>query len=80
MTDRDSTRTLQSGELARSAGVSPDTLRHYERLGILKEPPRTSAGYRLYSADALSRVLLIRNALAVGFTLDSAVTQPKPAS
>lgn len=70
MVDKDSTRSLRSGELARSAGVSPDTLRHYERLGILKEPPRTNAGYRLYSADALSRVLLIRNALAVGFTLD----------
>ncbi len=49
-----SARGLQSGELARSAGVSPDTLRHYERLGVLKEPPRT----------------LIRNALAVGFSLD----------
>lgn len=70
MSAKDSERGLQSGELARSAGVSPDTLRHYERLGILKEPPRTNAGYRLYSADALSRVLLIRNALAVGFTLD----------
>jgi MerR family copper efflux transcriptional regulator len=70
MSAKDSERGLQSGELARSAGVSPDTLRYYERLGILKEPPRTNAGYRLYSADALSRVLLIRNALAVGFTLD----------
>lgn len=65
-----SARGLQSGELARSAGVSPDTLRHYERLGVLKEPPRTEAGYRLYPPDALSRVLLIRNALAVGFSLD----------
>jgi DNA-binding transcriptional MerR regulator len=70
MSAKDSERGLQSGELARSAGVSPDTLRHYERLGVLKEPPRTEAGYRLYPPDALSRVLLIRNALAVGFSLD----------
>ena len=69
MSVKDSERGLQSGELARSAGVSPDTLRHYERLGVLKEPPRTEAGYRL-PPDALSRVLLIRNALAVGFSLD----------
>ena len=69
MVDKDSTRSLRSGELARSAGVSPDTLRHYERLGVLKEPPRTGAGYRLYPPDALSRILLIRNALAVGFSL-----------
>jgi DNA-binding transcriptional MerR regulator len=70
MSAKDSERGLQSGELARSAGVSPDTLRHYERLGVLKEPPRTESGYRLYPPDALSRVLLIRNALAVGFSLD----------
>jgi DNA-binding transcriptional MerR regulator len=70
MSAKDSERGLQSGELARSAGVSPDTLRHYERLGVLKRPPRTEAGYRLYPPDALSRVLLIRNALAVGFSLD----------
>jgi MerR HTH family regulatory protein len=50
--------------------VSPDTLRHYENLGILKEPPRSDAGYSLYPVEALNRVLLIRNALAVGFSLD----------
>jgi len=60
---------LRSGDLAHAAGVSPDTLRHYERLGILKRPPRTSNGYRVYSHDALDRVLLIQNALAVGFSL-----------
>jgi DNA-binding transcriptional MerR regulator len=70
MSAKDSERGLRSGELACLAGVSPDTLRHYERLGVLKEPPRTEAGYRLYPPDALSRVLLIRNALAVGFSLD----------
>ena len=50
--------------------MSPDTLKHYEKLGILKEPPRSDAGYSLYPVEALNRVLLIRNALAVGFSLD----------
>jgi DNA-binding transcriptional MerR regulator len=62
-------RRLRSGELAQAAGVSTDTLRHYERQGILKRPPRTAGGYRAYPPDALDRVNLIRNALASGFTL-----------
>ncbi len=62
-------RSIRSGDLAQAAGVSTDTLRHYERLGILRKPPRTDGGYRSYPADALDRVNLIRNALASGFTL-----------
>jgi hypothetical protein len=60
-------RTGSSIRRTRTVGgcESPDTLRHYERLGVLKEPPRTQAGYRLCPADALSRVLLIRNVFAV---------------
>lgn len=60
---------LRSGELAKLAGVSPDTLRHYERVGVLGRPLRSAGGYRQYPADALDRVLLIRRSLAVGFTL-----------
>lgn len=59
-----------AGELAKAAGVSTDTLRHYERKGVLKRPVRASNGYRLYPENALNRVLLIRRALSVGFTLD----------
>jgi DNA-binding transcriptional MerR regulator len=66
--------SLRSGELAQAAGISSDTLRHYERLGILKKPPRTDGGYRAYPADALDRVNLIRNALASGFTLRELTT------
>ena len=62
-------RSFRSGDLARAAEVSTDTLRHYERLGILKKPPRTEGGYRSYPPEALDRVHLIRNALASGFTL-----------
>lgn len=62
--------SLGAGELAKRAGVSTDTLRHYERKGVLARPPRRANGYRQYSASALERVQLIRRALAVGFTLD----------
>ena len=58
-----------AGELAKAAGVSTDTLRHYERKGVLQRPSRASNGYRRYPADALERVLLIRRALTVGLTL-----------
>nr|MDQ5839375.1 MerR family transcriptional regulator [Acidobacteriota bacterium] len=61
---------LRAGELARAAGVSTDTLRHYERKGVLACPRRSANGYREYPADALARVRLVRRALAVGFTLD----------
>jgi DNA-binding transcriptional MerR regulator len=61
---------LRSGELARLAGVSTDTLRHYERKGVLAAPRRSVNGYREYPAEALERVLMVRRALGVGFTLD----------
>jgi DNA-binding transcriptional MerR regulator len=60
---------IRSGELARLAGVSPDTIRYYERKGLLPKPVRTRAGYRLYDPQALMRVRVIRSALAVGFTI-----------
>jgi DNA-binding transcriptional MerR regulator len=61
---------LSSGELADSAGVSRDTLRHYERKGVLPRPLRGHNGYRQYPPEALERVQLVRRALSVGFTLD----------
>ena len=64
-----SAATLGPRELARQGGVSTDTLRHYERKGLLARPQRTSAGYRRYPADAVTRVRLIQRALVVGFSL-----------
>jgi len=61
---------LRSGELAAQAGVSTDTLRHYERKGLIPPPRRSQNNYREYSAQSLERVRLVRRALAVGFTLD----------
>ncbi|HLO01327.1 MAG TPA: heavy metal-responsive transcriptional regulator [Pyrinomonadaceae bacterium] len=57
------------GGLAQASGVSTDTLRHYERKGLLR-PVRSSNGYREYPEHALERVRMIRQALGVGFTLD----------
>ncbi len=61
---------LSSGELAELAGVSRDTLRHYERKGVLPRPRRGHNAYRQYPPEALQRVQLVRRALSVGFTLD----------
>jgi MerR family transcriptional regulator, Zn(II)-responsive regulator of zntA len=55
--------------VADATGVSTDTLRHYERLGLLPETVRTRAGYRRYQPNAIDRVRLIQRALVVGFSL-----------
>ena len=60
---------LRIGQLAARAGVSADSIRHYERLGLLPRPPRTDAGYRQFSPAAVERVQLIRSAVRVGFSL-----------
>ena len=62
--------SYHSGELARLAGVSTDTLRHYERKGVLPAPRRSTNGYRVYPKQTLEQVRLVRRALGVGFTLD----------
>lgn len=55
--------------LARRVGVNADTIRYYERVGLLPEPRRSSAGYRLYSADAVDRVRFIRGCQRLGLRL-----------
>jgi MerR family transcriptional regulator, Zn(II)-responsive regulator of zntA len=60
---------MRSGELARLTGVSADTLRHYERLGILPLSQRTSGGYRIFPASAVERVQIVQRALQLGFSL-----------
>lgn len=64
------TRYLRSGELARITGVSTDTLRHYERMGVLPLPGRTSAGYRQYPPKAADRVRLVQRTMCLGFSLE----------
>lgn len=61
---------MKVGEVAERAGVGVQTLHYYERLGLLPEPKRSAANYRLYSPEALRRVRFIKKAQAVGLTLD----------
>ena len=61
---------MRSGELGKAAGVSVDTLRHYEKKGLLPAPQRGDNRYRLYPPAALQRVRVIQRALDMGFTLD----------
>lgn len=58
------------GELAERSGVSRDTIRYYESLGVLPEPPRTPAGYRLYDTDDVERIEFVGRAQVLGLTLD----------
>ena len=60
---------LTSGQLAKQSGVGVETLRFYEREGLLPEPARLASGYRQYPADAVERVQFIRRAQLIGFQL-----------
>jgi len=61
---------LTIGRMAEQAGVGIDTVRFYERRGLLPEPRRTAAGYRLYGEDSINRIRFVRRAKRLGFTLD----------
>jgi DNA-binding transcriptional MerR regulator len=61
------------GEIASEAGVTVDTVRFYERVGVLPEPARTESGYRDYEAGTVERIRLTRELQAIGFTLGDAV-------
>ena len=60
---------LTTSQLANSAGVNVETLRYYERRGLLPEPPRRASGYRQYSQDDVARLQFIKRAKELGFTL-----------
>lgn len=61
---------LKIGELAERSGVSRDTIRFYEREGLLPRPQRTATRYRIYTDEDVDRVLFVRQAQAIGLTLD----------
>ena len=63
------TASLRSGSVARATGVSADTIRYYERIGVLPRALRTEAGYRCYPETAVERVRVVQRALRIGFTL-----------
>ncbi|HEX8006804.1 MAG TPA: MerR family transcriptional regulator [Trebonia sp.] len=61
---------LRSGQVARAAGVNQQTLRYYERRGLLAEPDRTLGGHRLYPDETVTVLRVIKAAQRLGFSLD----------
>jgi DNA-binding transcriptional MerR regulator len=61
---------LRSGELAAAAGVNIETLRYYERRGLLREPHRSLGGHRLYPPETVTMMRVIKAAQRLGFILD----------
>ncbi len=57
------------GKLAQKAGVRVDTIRFYEKIGLIETPMRTQSGYRMYSESDVRRIRFIRKAKELGFTL-----------
>ena len=70
MSDNAASKPMRSGEVARACSISTDTLRHYERVGVLHRPRRTPSDYRQYPPETVKRVQLVRRALGIRFTLD----------
>ncbi len=64
---------MKIGEVATRAGVSVDTVRFYERVGVLPQAARTASGYRDYEQETVERIRLTRELQAIGFTLTDAV-------
>jgi DNA-binding transcriptional MerR regulator len=64
------TEGMRSGEVAAAAGVNAQTLRYYERRGLLAEPRRSSGGHRLYPPEAVTVLRVVKAAQRLGFTLD----------
>jgi DNA-binding transcriptional MerR regulator len=64
---------MRIGEIAKQAGVTVDTVRFYERVGVLPAPERTESGYRDYVPETIERILFTRELQAIGFTLADAV-------
>lgn len=62
-------KPLTIGQVARSAGVGVETVRFYERQGLLAEPARKESGYRQYAEDVVARLRFIRRAKELGFSL-----------
>ena len=70
MGDHVSARTLRRAELARHTGCNLETIRYFEKIGMMPDPPRTAAGYRVYDVGHVSRLGFILRARELGFSLD----------
>lgn len=65
---------LRIGQVAERSGVSIDTVRYYERRRLLPAAPRTAGGYRVFTSEAIERVLFIKQAQELGFSLEEIST------
>ncbi|HSO70900.1 MAG TPA: MerR family transcriptional regulator [Arachnia sp.] len=74
MTQPDSAPTLQIGAVAERTGLSIRTLRHYDEVGLVRPSGRSVGGFRLYTHDDVSRLLLIRRMKPLGFSLEEMVS------
>ena len=63
-------KQMKIGEVSKRSGVGIETLRFYEKSGLLSRPGRTYSGYRIYNEDVLERIAFIKQAQVLGFTLD----------
>mgnify|MGYP004705269483 CR=1 FL=1 len=70
MRDHAVVKGLQRAELARRTGCNMETVRYYEKVGLLPEPPRTSGGYRAYDTTHERRLRFVLRARELGFSLD----------
>ena len=62
-------KRMTIGQLAKCSEVNIETIRYYERRGLLQQPPRTPSNYRIYYDDSVKRILFIKRAKKIGFTL-----------
>jgi len=60
---------LTTRELANGAGVNVETIRYYQRLGLIPQPPRTESGFRIFPPEAIKRIRFIKRSQDLGFTL-----------
>ena len=70
MTDHERESGFTRGDLARATGCNIETIRYYEKTGLLPDPPRTAAGYRIYSAAHATRLRFILRARELGFSME----------
>lgn len=61
---------LSIGEMSKQSGVNIETIRYYEKIGVMPAPRRSANGYRLYGADHLKRLSFVRRSRELGFSLD----------
>jgi MerR family mercuric resistance operon transcriptional regulator len=70
MSDHERETGITRGDLARATGCNIETIRYYEKAGLLPDPPRSGAGYRIYSAALVRRLRFILRARELGFPMD----------